>query len=245
MNGLLIDISAIGALIETLSGAVIQARQASGEQAREDDDPGLIREALAQFLFIGERLQGGGEERPALSEAELLDLGAQALTLVDGLAGWVTRLGLREQAPELARLYVLLGVWLARHAAGAPDLETIANGFAALANRTFEAHALTELAGLLGEVIDAAPPAVRQDLERSNPGRPWRVLHLNWAILATRTHDPRLMEAVFQVLVQRLPEEAPAFFTQGMQQMDALNYPPRVRSVMERYYNAWSTRTLH
>ena len=85
-----------------------------------------------------------------------------------------------------------------------------------------------------------------QALEKSNPGRPWRILHLNRAIVATRTHQPDVMDEAFTLLTECLPEDAPGFFSQGMEQMDLLNYPPHVREVMNRYYRKWSVnRSLH
>ncbi len=89
-------------------------------------------------------------------------------------------------------------------------------------------------------------PVIQQDLEKTNPGRPWRVLHLNRAIVATRTHQPDVMDEAFALLTQHLPEDAADFFTQGMEQMELLNYPPHVREVMDRYYRKWSVhRSLH
>ena len=88
--------------------------------------------------------------------------------------------------------------------------------------------------------------AARLGLERGNPEHPWRVLNLNRAIVATHTHNPRVMEEAFETLLQNLPEDAPAFFREGMGRMEALNYPPRVREVMERYYRKWCLQhTLH
>ena len=54
------------------------------------------------------------------------------------------------------------------------------------------------------------------------------------------------MEEAFSVLTRALPEDAPGFFSQGMEQMDLLNYPRHVRDVMDRYYRKWSVdRSLH
>ena len=94
--------------------------------------------------------------------------------------------------------------------------------------------------------VDATAPAIRQDLDKANPGRPWRILHMNRAIVATRTHQPDVMDEAFTVLTEHLPEDAAGFFSQGMEQMDLLNYPPHVREVMDRYYRKWSVnRSLH
>ena len=47
-------------------------------------------------------------------------------------------------------------------------------------------------------------------------------------------------------LTRHLPEDAARFFTEGMQQMDALNYPAHVREVMQKYHRQWTLdRALH
>jgi hypothetical protein len=72
------------------------------------------------------------------------------------------------------------------------------------------------------------------------------VFLLNKAIVATRSHQPALMDEAFDALADQLPEEAPDFFREGMGQMDALDYPAEVRAVMERWYEQWcSKRVLH
>ena len=87
---------------------------------------------------------------------------------------------------------------------------------------------------------------IRQDLEKMNLGRPWRVLLLNNSIVATRSHDTDLMEAAFAILTSQLPEDATRFFSEGMEQMEALDYPPHVRQVMEKYHREWPVnRSLH
>jgi hypothetical protein len=54
------------------------------------------------------------------------------------------------------------------------------------------------------------------------------------------------MEQAFDSLVEYMPDEAPAFFREGMEQMDVLNYPSQVRVVMELYHEEWcGRRVLH
>ena len=47
------------------------------------------------------------------------------------------------------------------------------------------------------------------------------------------------MEAAFAVLCEKLPEDATRFFSEGMEQMNVLDYPPHVRKVMEKYHREW------
>ncbi len=95
-------------------------------------------------------------------------------------------------------------------------------------------------------MINAVKPRISQDTASTDPTRPWRVLLLNRAIVATRSNEPALMEEAFDALVEHLPDETSGFFREGMEQMDALNYPPRVRAVMQRYYDQCrGQRVLH
>jgi hypothetical protein len=45
---------------------------------------------------------------------------------------------------------------------------------------------------------------------------------------------------------EALPGDAPGSFREAMRQMEALNYPPQVRALVQRYADAWcERRTLH
>jgi len=87
---------------------------------------------------------------------------------------------------------------------------------------------------------------IRQDLDNSNPMRPWRIINLNYCIIATRSHDTALMEKSYDVLIKNLPHDAREFFKEGMQQMDIIGYTQEVRAVVEKYDGLWgSGSTLH
>ncbi|MHB8551767.1 MAG: hypothetical protein ACYDB8_12510 [Acidiferrobacterales bacterium] len=135
--------------------------------------------------------------------------------------------------------------WTIRHHGHLRSLEPVVNALADAANRTTETGDLERMARFMGEVIHASDSFIQQDMEKTNPGRPWRLLHLNRGIVATRSHNLALMGEVFDELVSALPEEASGFFEQGMQQMEALDYPAPVRKLMARYHSAWSRPMLH
>lgn len=98
----------------------------------------------------------------------------------------------------------------------------------------------------MDQIIGAVSPVIREDLEKINPGRPWRVLLQNHGIVATRGHNTASMEQAFRTLTRYLPEDAARFFTEDMKQMEALNYPPQVRAVMEQYHRRWTlNHSLH
>jgi hypothetical protein len=198
--------------------------------------------ALDDFLRAAAAL----DERAGTPTAQAAtDLAAGGLRVMQALADHAETPGLETTRDELARATAGLAVWLARRGATLNLLEPIVDALALIANRTFEPAALASLSDLMGEILDAVAPALREEASSTGPGHPWRLLNLNRGIVATRSHDPTRMEDAFLRLVRTLPGDAPRFFREGMGQMEALNYPAPVRAVVERYYRAWSERTVH
>jgi hypothetical protein len=177
---------------------------------------------------------------------EVRTLGDHGIDLLARLASLAGRLQLPHRARAIEELALPLACWIARRGGELGYLGPIVDGAANLANRLALSSELGQLYGLLTEVVNAVSPRISQDTTSSDPSRPWRVLLLNRAIVATRSHLPALMEESFESIVEFLPDDASAFFREGMEQMDALNYPPHVRTVMERYHKRWGgQRVLH
>jgi len=220
--------------------------------AREASTPPQLAQAFEQLFEAMQRtevslaqdtpLQTGNQA----SGRDVSELGEYALELCQHALSWAQELDLSEIYDVLQTLVIGMGRWVSRHGGQIFSLEPVVDALARSANRTQEPEQLVPLYRAMGEIMDATASAIRQDLEKSNPGRPWRVLHLNRAIVATRTHHPDIMEEAFAILIRDLPEDAPGFFSQGMEQMELLNYPRHVRDVMDRYYRKWSVdRSLH
>lgn len=221
-----------------------QARSATGPVGLEGVATGLDHLfAMLQRLEDPVPPENGG--RP--TAAELRDLAGFGIGLLAELADAARRLGMDAEAEAAARLTVPLSVLMARHGAELSALQPVVDALAMLANGLSDPAELAQLFGLMDEIVRAVSPAVAEDLDRTAPQRPWRILLLNRAIVATRSHRPALMVTAFDAVVEHLPEDAARFFEEGMAQMDALDYPPQVRAVMERYYlqQGPAPRTLH
>jgi len=220
--------------------------------ANERATPPLLVEAFQQLFEAMQRTEASLLENhpqqavnPARGE-DVSELGEYALELFHQTLDWPQRLDLPEVYQTLQAFTVTMARWIARHGGTLFVLEPIVDALAQCANQTQDPQELMTLYQAMGEIMDGTAPAIRQDLEKSNPGRPWRLLHLNRAIVATRSQRPDIMEEAFSILIKHLPEDAPRFFSEGMEQMDLLNYPPPVREVMTRYYRKWSlSRSLH
>jgi hypothetical protein len=245
-----VDISYIAEELRTHSDELVEAFDDGNEDM--DPDPRVLLKALSD-LFEGlrrleedapEQRGADGSAAPALKH--LRTLGDHGIDLLARLAGLARRLALPERARAIEELTLPLACWIARRGGELGYLGPVVDGGANLANRLEHPSDLRQLYGLLTEVVDAVSSQIPQEMVSIDPSLPWRVLLLNRAIVATRSHRPELMEDAFESLVEHLPDDAPTFFREGMEQMDALNYPPHVRIVMQRYHEQWcGQRVLH
>ena len=236
-------------LAELLESWQLQDDNTSGPGT---SSPPLLGEAFQRLYDAMQRTEASLKEDATLtagnqaSAADVTEMGEYALELFDQSLHWANNLDLPVVFETLQLFTIAMACWIARHGGELLHLDPVVDALARAANGTQEPAELLMLYHAMGEVIDATAATIQQDLDKSSPGRPWRILHMNRAIVATRTHQPDVMEDAFTVLVTHLPEDAPGFFNQGMEQMDLLNYPPHVREVMERYYTKWSVkRSLH
>jgi hypothetical protein len=227
---------------------MVEAYRLRDETAGDDEStPPLLASAFEQLFDVMQRtevdqtLPSGGVNAAAVTE-----LGEYALELFDQSLHWANLLDLPGVFTTLQAYTIAMAVWIAGQGGRLLTLEPVVDAFARNANSTQVTEELLALYHAMSETLQASATVIQQDLEKTNPGRPWRILHLNRAIVATRTHQPDLMEEAFGDLIEHLPEDAAGFFSQGMEQMDLLNYPPHVREVMDRYYRKWSVnRSLH
>jgi hypothetical protein len=232
-------------LLRQAAEPVLAAYQARKPRASDQVTPAQLSEALEQLFAIMTKLdREEGETGPILGD-DVTQLGEYGLSLLGDLGAWATQLELKAARQEVEKLALPVTDWVIRHEGKIRTLEPVVNALALTANTLKEPVALGKLAGFMGRIVAAVDDVIKQDLEKSNPGRPWRVLQLNRGIVATRSHNPTLMEPAFDDLVKHLPEDAAVFFAEGMRQMEALDYPAPVREVMGRYHQAYAQRALH
>ena len=207
--------------------------------------PPQLREAFEQVLNVATTQSSADSGAADMSAADITKLGDYGLGVLGDLGTWAQQLKLRDAKAQMERMAVALADWCVTFGGELKALEPVVNGLATLANQVRDAAALERLALFMTRVLSASDASVKQDLEKTDPGRPWRILHFNRAIVATRSHNTALMEQVFDELIRALPDDVAQFFQEGMQQMEALNYPPQVRAVMDRYYRAWTQHQVH
>lgn len=255
--------------LDSISGIIRDAAEKVSHAFDKTDDvsvpnaisPHLISKALKQFLEVLYRLDSdqfiekdgavdyevvsGDAYFSGVSQEEISEVGNHGLQLLDTLSEWARVLSLSYQENQIKAIMVMVALWVARHGGKLDSIESVVNTLAEIANSTAEQEALADLSYMMGELIDAVSAETKFDFENVNRQQPWRILNLNRGIIATRSHDTEIMEQAFEELIRNVPEEAEKFFSQGVKQMEELNYPDHVRNVVVRYYNQSRQRVLH
>jgi hypothetical protein len=140
----------------------------------------------------------------------------------DVLAATLTTLArVARQAPDASQIPVAevtsaVARWALAHELEIAPIEPVVNALAIRANAARSPGAAAAVVELMEQVIANVAPRLSSDLERSNPERPWRLLHANLAIAAIRTSDPAVMDRAFDALDRALPDEAAGFYAEAM-----------------------------
>lgn len=213
--------------------------------AGPENDPGSLIQLLDEFFSMLANLDQRYGERAPLPDDEATRLGDTGLLVLAELTHMSQQIGVPQAKSELDFIAVTIGEWIMRHGGRIQTLEPIVNGLAIVANELHEAPALENMAAFMSQVMAATADDIVADNDKTDTDRPWRVLHLNRAIVATRSHNTELMGQVFDDLIQKLPGDASDFFREGMRQMEMINYPAKVRVVMTDYFQALTQHALH
>lgn len=224
-----------------LARVLAEAYSASGGTSGDEVTPDLLIEAVGQALDVMDRLDRDRTQAP-MDPEDATSLAGHALRCLSDLALWSQRLGCGGEVSGLNQLALDAALWTARRGGSLRTLEPVVNALAARANSTAAPEDLRRLYTSMEAIVGAADPSIRNDLEKVDPARPWRVLLLNFAIVATRTQDPDLITHSYDLLGVLLPEDCPAFFEEALQQSKKAVYGPEVRDLARRYFERWHVR---
>jgi hypothetical protein len=187
-----------------------------------------------------------GEALQCLRTLEGLDrqYGGHSPIAVEGagdvVAAALTHLAYLEGQPRIDEVVAGVALWAIRHDVPLTVVEPVANALALRSNAARSKAELSAVYGLMQGVIAHVAPRLSADLERSNPERPWRVLHANLAITAIRTEDPALMAHAFDALDRALPDECASFYAEAMALALAPRIAPAVRDALSERHRRWT-----
>lgn len=222
---------------------IFEAYDALATPPADQVTPRQLDAGIRQFLATSSRLERGGQV--GADAQEVSTLGDYGITLLTDISAWAHRLDLHDLDAEFDVIALAFADWIVRHGGEIRTIEPVVDALANQANHERDPAGLERLTHLTTRIIRSIATNARIGLGRGVPNGSWRTLNLNCGIVATRTHNPTLMEHVFEELVRNLPTDAPRFFAEGMQQMEKLNFPLPVRAVMARYFERWTRPRMH
>lgn len=203
--------------------------------------PAQLIEAIDQFFVIFERAGNKPDQNPSLSKDSVSEIGEQTISCLFELCAWADKLAMQQEKSILEEVALAVAHWVIRQRAEIRNLEAIVNILAAKANHTSDKTVLTALFHVMNDVIEHAAPQLKDDQDKSDPGRPWRMLNFNFAIVATRSMNKELMIRAFDTLGRNLPEDCPQFFAEGLRQSEKTVYEPGIKTMMAEYFKKWAT----
>jgi len=203
--------------------------------------PGELIEAINQFFSIYQKLGNEPEKNQSFSKDSISQIGEQTISCLVELSVWADKLELHKEKAILDEVALAVAHWVIRHRGEIRSLQAIVDMLAAKANQTSDKQVLTALFHVMNDVIEQAAPELKTDQDKSDPGRPWRMLNFNFAIVATRTMNRDLMTRAFDTLGRNLPEDCPQFFEEGLSQSEKAVYGPEIKTMMAEYFKKWAT----
>jgi len=211
-------------------------------QSAQGGEPGVQLASVAEFLDLMTALDqryGPDAVLPMSDAGEAVDESLRALA---ELEAWLSRLDLAAERPVLFAVQLGVAWWAMRHRLEFATVAPVANALAEQANAASSRQETAAVFAMMQGLVEHLAPALRPDLERSNPERPWRLLNLNLAITAIRTGDDAMIRYAFDTLNTNLPDERTGFYEEAHTLACQPGFPPETRSLIEAEYARW-TRT--
>lgn len=160
------------------------------EQGRSDNDMLMAFDEIDKFLSSVQEDNASQHEQTQRFNARANEL----ILLIDRLMVFSSQIQHQESFSYFEEFLFLFSLWFARSGGTITQLIPIVNLIASLSNRLREQSVLIQLWENIEILINATEQSIQDDMDDRDPRRPWRILLLNYAITATRTHDPVLMK---------------------------------------------------
>lgn len=189
-------------------------------------------------------LQSLDKQYGGMAALELEDVAGLVGGIHMQLAHWDAEAARRKlgAAETLAEVTLGVALWAIRHGVPLDVVEPVVNALAWRSNNAQGKAQLAALYSLMRGVIAHVAPRLEADLERSNPERPWRLLHANLAITAIRTEDAEAIDAAFDMLDAALPDERASFYSEALALALAPGIAPSVRLRIEERHQRYAPR---
>ncbi|MES2354322.1 MAG: hypothetical protein V4568_07930 [Pseudomonadota bacterium] len=230
----------LGDRFKILASEILPAYELRGiVQSGPTAPPELIK-AVEEFFSAFYKLDEEYGETGVVPLEDTSELADYCLRCLAELRNWLDRLELAALTPHWDKLIIGAALWALRHECAITTPEPVVNALAYMANDAKTKQDLAAIYGLMQGLIQALPESIKHDLEKSNPDRPWRILLVNFAIVAVRTQDVPMMRYAFDMLGKHLPEECSGFFAEAAQQAEHSAFSDEVRGLLQAEHARWT-----
>lgn len=201
----------------------------------------LVQDFLA--FMEGADAEFGPDGRLPQDDADLA--AADMQRALAALESWMQRLdspATRAAAGSLDTLIIGSALWTMRHALPLHVPEPLVNALARRANQAVTRQDVAAVYALMQGTVEHLKPHLGADLEQSNPERPWRILHLNFALTGIRSADRLLASHAFSAFNSGLPLERRGFYTEALELAKRAGLPQEMTALIETELAAASAR---
>jgi hypothetical protein len=216
-------------------------RQRHGGAATADDCIALLALLEESLAFMARTDAEHGADAPLpLADGDIAC--ADALRASAALEGWQNRLDLTTRQADLDTVILGISLWAMRHDLALHAPEPVVNALARLANRASTRQDVAAAYALMQGAIEHLKPQLAADLEQSNPERPWRMLHLNFAITGIKSGDTVLAGHAFSALNAGLPHEREGFYDEALRLARQSGLPDEMTALIQAQHEAVAAR---
>jgi len=217
-----------------LNAAFEQAGPFPGQEAT----PPLLAEEVRKCLEICQQADAADDPLPP---EEVDELGTHALECLSDLGLWAYQLKLDDARAVIEDIALDTAQWIAQHGGRIDVLEPVVNALARQANTAQDPAALAALFDRACNILSCVATEL-DDARDAAMLKPWLALHFNSAIIATRTRQPGLMNAAYDLLESRLPRHCAAFYEEGVRESAKPVYGDQVREILRERLVKWTSR---
>lgn len=225
-------------VFEQAAAALSAAFEQAGPFPGQEATPPPLTAEVRKCLDICQQVDAAEEPLPP---EEIDELGTHALECLSDLGLWAWQLKLDDARATIEDISLDMAHWIAQHGGRIAVLEPVANALARQANATQDPETLAVLFSRACSIIACTVPEPA-DTTDAAVLQPWLALHFNCAIIATRTRQPDLMNAAYDLLENRLPRHCAAFYEEGLRESAKPAYGDQVREIMRERLAKWTPR---
>lgn len=204
-----------------------------------------VMDAFEEFFKLTASIDIKAKNSQVITADEATHIGSHGLTLLLKMVDLMQKLDLKHKRQEIEQISIVFATWIMQYDGKINFLEPIVNAFLHAGNILKSKESLSALSEIMGEVMMSCSDEIKQDFDSAELYRPWRLLIINRAIVATRAHNTDLMECAFDDLVRYLPHDATGFFAEGVSESGDNKYPDSVKALILKYHHGLQKVRLH